>query len=457
MRYISTRGHAPSLDFTGVVQSGLASDGGLYVPDHWPHLDAATLDSWRNLPYADLAFQIMRPFVGDALPPEALQNILHKAYGSFTHQAVAPLVQLDRNLWLLELFHGPTLAFKDVALQFLGRLLDYQLTEKNQRLTVIGATSGDTGSAAIEACKASPLIDVFILYPAKGPSDIQRRQMTCVDAPNIHALAVDGTFDDCQRIVKQAFADQDLRQKLNLTAVNSINWARILAQIVYYISTALALGGPHRPMRFVVPTGNFGNIYAGYAAGQMGLPIDQLVVATNSNDILTRFFTTGRMTPGPVHQTLSPSMDIQRSSNAERLLFDLLGRDGAATAAAITAPDYHLPPALLPDLQKRFGAYAVSDLATRQTIRDFYAKTGELLDPHTAVACAAAQRLPPSTSPTICLATAHPAKFPDVVTAETGQIPALPPHLRDLMTKPERRQTFANSFDDIRAYVLAKR
>jgi threonine synthase len=457
-RYVSTRGEAASRDFESVLLAGLAPDGGLFVPEAWPHLTPDRLQGLSGLPFAETAIEVMLPFIGAAIDRESFGALVRDSYSRFDHKAVTPLVQLDERLWLMELFHGPTLAFKDVALQLLGRLFDHVLERRAARITVVGATSGDTGSAAIEACRDREAIDIFILYPAGRTSDVQRRQMTTVPSGNVHAIAVEGTFDDCQALVKAMFADAGFRDALALAAVNSINWARIMAQIVYYVTAAVALGAPGRPVAFAVPTGNFGNIYAGYAAGQMGLPVANLIVGTNSNDILARFFATAEMRKADVVPTFSPSMDIQISSNFERLLFDLFDRDANAVKARMgefqSTGAFGVTPTAIGRARDLFAASAVDDAATRATIGNLYRTTGYVLDPHSAVGVAAARRavIDPAI-PVVALACAHPAKFPEVVTAATGVHPKLPPHLADLFERPERLVTLPNDLATVQRYI----
>ena len=438
MRYVSTRGRAPELAFEDVLLEGMASDGGLYVPVGWPLLPGPTeLDAAHS--YADAAHRIITPFVGDALPADDLQRMCEDAYSAFDHPAVVPLVQLDHHRWLAELFHGPTLAFKDLALQLVGRLFDDVLERRGERITIIGATSGDTGSAAIEAVRACRHIDAVILYPHGGTSEVQRRQMTTVDAPNISAVAVEGTFDDCQDLVKAMFADTPFREQMRLAAVNSINWARIMAQVVYYVTTARSLGGP---VTCCVPTGNFGNVFAGWVARRMGTPIADFVIATNANDILTRFVDHGDMSVSGVVPTLSPSMDIQVSSNFERMLWVINDGNGARTGEQMQR--FRQTGRLDVDEESRqrwiggaFRAAAVTDEQTLAEMRRVHAETGVLVDPHTATGTAAARRLD-GEYPVVTMATAHPAKFPDAVEQATGHRPELPQHLADLFERPER-------------------
>lgn len=458
VRYVSTRGAAPVLSFDDVLLAGLARDGGLYVPDAWPTLDAARLRTLAGRPYEEVATAVMAPFVAGGVAADALPRLVATAYASFGHRAVAPLVQVDASTWLMELFHGPTLAFKDVAMQILGQLFDHVLAARGERVTIVGATSGDTGSAAIEAIKGRERADVFILYPHGRVSDVQRRQMTTVDASNVHAIAIDGTFDDCQDLVKAMFADAPFRDAVALSAVNSINWARVLAQTVYYVTAGLALGVPDRRVRFVVPSGNFGNVYAGYGARAMGLPVDRLVVASNANDILPRFFETGAMETRTVVPTLSPSMDIQISSNAERLLFDLIGRDGAALAGWMTRFRAEgrnaLTPAQTDAARALFAAARADDAETARVIAKTHAETGMVVDPHTAVGLSAAAQLPGDPAvPTVVLATAHPAKFPDAVERAIGRRPALPDRMADLFERRERVTRLPNDLATVEAFV----
>jgi threonine synthase len=448
VKYISTRhgsqGSPQPLGFEDVMLAGLARDGGLYLPAEWPQFSKAEIAAMKGKPYVEVAFRVMRPFVGDAFDEPTFRRLIAEAYASFETPEVAPLKPLgDSGMHLLELFHGPTLAFKDVALQLLGRMLDHTLTAKGQHATIVGATSGDTGSAAIEAVRDRKTIDVFMLFPRGRVSEVQRRQMTTVLAPNVHNIAVQGTFDDCQDLAKACFNDLAFRDKHALTAVNSINFARVMAQIVYYFWAALKLGAPETPVAFTVPSGNFGNVYAGYAAKQMGLPISHFVVAANSNDILARFFETGAMTMAGVVPTLSPSMDIQISSNFERLLFDLYGRDGKALADAMAAfrntNILKVGANALGGVRELFDAGRVDDEGTIAAIADCLKRFGDTIDPHTAVGYAVAQqhRRDPKV-PMVVLATAHPAKFPDAVQKATGERPVLPARLGDLMDRTER-------------------
>ena len=461
MRYISTRGTAPALGFEDVVLTGLARDGGLYIPEQWSPVSADEIRAFANADYADCAYRVMRPYIEAAcIDDRALRALIGATYAVFDAAEVAPLRQLDDDTWLLELFHGPTLAFKDFALQFLGRMFEHILAKREQRITIVGATSGDTGSAAIEACRGRDNLDIFMLHPAGRVSDVQRRQMTTVPAANVHNIAINGTFDDCQDLVKGMFNDAGFRDALNLSAVNSINWARVMAQIVYYFTAAAKLGAPDEPISFVVPTGNFGNVYAGYAAHQMGLAGSKLIVASNQNDILTRFFEVGDMSIAPVRPSFSPSMDIQISSNFERLLFDLFDRDGAAVAAAIgkfrqtgTLPD---GARLRAAAGAVFSGFRTIDADTLTAIRETYEANGILVDPHTAVGLGAARQMGSHGSRRIVLATAHPAKFPDAVEQATGVRPHLPPHLADLFDREERCDTLANDLATVQAYVRDK-
>lgn len=459
MKYVSTRGDAPVLGFDDVLLAGLARDGGLYLPETWPTLSPATLAGFSGLGYGEVATRIMAPFLGGGIDEELVREIVTEAYARFRHPAVVPLRQVGDNEWVLELFHGPTLAFKDVALQVVGRLFDAELTRRGERLTILGATSGDTGPAAIEACRDRDALDVFILHPAGRISEVQRRQMTSVDAPNVHNLAVDGTFDDCQDLVKTMFADADLRHRLRLSAVNSINWARVLPQVVYYVTAAVALGAPERPVAFSVPTGNFGNAFAGWAARRMGLPIAQLVVASNRNDIATRFLTSGVMEVQEVHPTSSPAMDIQVSSNLERLLFELLDRDAAAVAELMArfAATGHMdvPGERLASVREVFATTRVDDETVAATMAELYRASGHIVDPHTAVGLVAGRecRRDPRV-PLVSLATAHPAKFPDTVEAATGVRPDLPDHLADLFDRPEHCATLPLDLGTVRDYLL---
>ena len=456
MRYISTRGRAPALDFAGVTLAGLAKDGGLYVPEEWPRLSPDQVAALADLSYAETAARVLAPFVGDALTPDELHDLTARAYARFAHAAVAPLVQLDHDLWLLELFHGPTLAFKDVALQLLGLLFERFLSTSDRPLTVIGATSGDTGSAAIDALAGRAGVEVFMLHPAGRVTEVQRRQMTTVAAPNIHNLAVEGTFDDAQGLVKAMFADPALAH-LRLSAVNSINWARLAVQVVYYAyaSVRLSHGGP---VHFSVPTGNFGDVFAGYVAARMGFPVGRLIVATNVNDVLHRALTLSDYSRGTVQQTTTPSMDIQVSSNFERLLFEGLDRDAPALAAAMTGFErtgtMRLTPAQRDHADLHLRADRVDADDTMIAMRWASEAAGEVIDPHTGVALAAARRAGLA-GPVVALATAHPAKFPDAVERATGIRPALPRRVGDLHDRAERYETLPATLAAVSAHVLA--
>jgi threonine synthase len=443
MRYVSTRGEAPALDFVGVMLAGLARDGGLYVPETWPALTPAQIASFAGKSYADVAFEVIRPFVVGSLSDADLARMAREAYGGFRHPAIAPLVQLAPDVFVLELFHGPTLAFKDLAMQLVARLMDHVLQQRKERTTIAVATSGDTGGAAVEAFRGRSQIDVVALFPHGRISDVQRRMMTTTDEPNVHALAIEGTFDDCQALVKGMFNHHAFRDKVRLSGVNSINWARIVAQIVYYFTAAVALGAPHRKVAFTVPTGNFGDIFAGYAAARMGLPVDRLVVATNVNDILARTLATGTYETRGVTATTSPSMDIQISSNFERLLFDAYGRDAAPVRALMASlaqsGQFSLSSAALAEIRSRFSAGRADEDEVAATMRATLRETGYCADPHTAVGLAVIEKEHRDPAvPMVALSTAHPAKFPDAVEAATGVRPALPEWLGSLMTKRER-------------------
>lgn len=460
MKYVSTRGSAPVLDFDDVLLAGLARDGGLYVPESWPSFTPEQIRALRGLPYDQLAAKVMAPFVAGCLTEAELSDMVADAYKGFTHPAVAPLKQIGHNQWVCELFHGPTLAFKDYALQLVGRLFDHVLKKKGQRVLIVGATSGDTGSAAIEACRDREAVDIVILHPKGRTSDVQRRQMTTILSANVRNLAVEGTFDDCQDMVKALFNDHGFRDEFNLSAVNSINWARVMAQVAYYFAAAVALGAPDVGISFSVPTGNFGNVFAGYVARRMGLPIDRLVVGSNTNDILTRFFETGRMEADGVVPTLSPSMDIQVSSNFERLVFDYVGREGAAVQTLMdefrNTGVMSMPQGAFAAMGELFEGHRFDDDATLGLMRSIKANTGETLDPHSAIGAGAGLKAKlKADSPMVALATAHPAKFPDAVEKATGVRPALPPHLADLFDRPERYDTITNDLAAVRDYVTA--
>ena len=443
MRYVSTRGEAPSLDFVDVMLAGLARDGGLYVPERWPVLDRATIESFAGKPYAEVAVEVIRPFVGGGMTEADLARMTREAYGDFHHPAVAPLTELNPNLFVLELFHGPTLAFKDLAMQLVARLMDHVLHQRAERTTIVVATSGDTGGAAIEAFRGRAQADVVVLFPQGRISDVQRRMMTTAPETNVHALAIEGTFDDCQALVKAMFNHHAFRDRVRLSGVNSINWARVVAQAVYYFTAAVALGGPHRKIAFTVPTGNFGDVYAGYVAFRMGLPIDRLVVATNVNDILVRTFATGAYEVRDVVATTSPSMDIQVSSNFERLLFDAYGRDAPAVRALMgslaQSGRFMVSAQALKELRSLFTADRADEQECAAEIRAWMREADYCVDPHTAVALAVAEKETRDPSvPMVVLSTAHPAKFPDAVKAACGFVPALPDRLADLAKRKER-------------------
>jgi threonine synthase len=443
MRYISTRGEAPSLDFVDVMLAGLARDGGLYVPERWPTLDHATVGNFAGKPYAEVAVEVIRPFVGDGIADADLARMAREAYGNFRHPAVAPLTQLDPSLFVLELFHGPTLAFKDLAMQFVARLMDHVLHQRAERITIVVATSGDTGGAAVEAFRGRAQADVVVFFPQGRISEVQRRMMSTVPDSNVHTLAIEGTFDDCQALVKAMFNHHAFRDRVRLSGVNSINWARVAIQVVYYFTAAVALGAPHRKIAFTVPTGNFGDVYAGYVASRMGLPIDRLVVATNVNDILVRTFATGTYEVREVVATTSPSMDIQVSSNFERLLFDANGRDAQAVRALMASLAQHrrfaLSASAIKELRSLFTADRADEQESAAEIRAWVREADYCVDPHTAVALAVAEKEKRDPSvPMVVLSTAHPAKFPDAVKAACGITPALPDTLADLGRREER-------------------
>jgi len=455
MNYISTRGTAPVLTFGGAMMTGLARDGGLYLPETIPTFTADAIAAFAGLPYEEVVFRIIRPFTGDTFDDEELRALIEAAYAGFVHPARAPLVQMGPNHFLLELFHGPTLAFKDFAMQLIGQLMQAALAKSGERITIVGATSGDTGSAAIEAFKGLDNVDVVILFPYGRVSEVQRRQMTTPSESNVHALALDGDFDDCQARVKDMFNDFAFRDAVGLAGVNSINWARVLAQVVYYFTSATALGAPHRPVSFTVPTGNFGDIFAGYIARRMGLPIDKLIVATNQNDILHRALTTGDYKPDGVIPSISPSMDIQVSSNFERALFYAYDGDGAAVAQLmdeLKAGGFSISQGALQALSDTFASGRVSEDETTATIRETLTATGELLCPHSAVGVAVAHKHL-GTTPMVTLATAHPAKFPDAVEAAGAPRPELPPHMSDLFTRAERMTRVPNDLAALQSII----
>ena len=444
MRYVSTRGDAPSLNFVEVTLAGLARDGGLYVPETWPQLDAETIAGFAGKPYAEVAADVIGPFVGDTIAPGDLARMLREAYDTFRHPAVTPLTQLAPGTFVLELFHGPTLAFKDLAMQLIGRLMDHVLAKRRERTTVVVATSGDTGGAAVEAFRGRAQVDLVVLFPNGRISDVQRRMMTTAPEDNVHALAIEGTFDDCQAIVKGLFNHHAFRDRVRLSGVNSINVARIVAQVVYYVTAAVALGAPARKVAFTVPTGNFGDIFAGYVARRMGLPVDRLVIATNVNDILARALKSGAYELHAVTPTASPSMDIQVASNFERALFEAMDRDAKTVrtmmAALVQSRRFVIPARALADLRAVFSADCADEQETAATIRTVKREAGYLVDPHTAVAIAVAEKEHhDGAAPMVVLSTAHPAKFPAAVEAACGVRPALPEWLADLPRKPERQ------------------
>jgi threonine synthase len=458
VKYISTRGAAPALGFEDVLLTGLARDGGLYLPETWPTLTHADIAAFAGKPYEDVAVRVMKPYIDGEISDAELATIVAEAYATFRHKLVAPLVQIGPSDWILELFHGPTLAFKDVAMQVLSRLMDRALSRRGRNATIVGATSGDTGGAAIEAFRGRDSIDIFILFPEGRVSDVQRRQMTTPTEANVHAIAVQGTFDDCQNIVKALFNDLALRDRLALAGVNSINWARLMAQIVYYFTSSVALGAPQRTLSFTVPTGNFGDILAGYAAKRMGLPIDRLVIATNVNDILTRMLETGRYDMRGVEATMSPSMDIQISSNFERLLFELTGRNADRVAGLMrdlgTSGGFSLTQGEHGQLTEAFDAERTDEAATLATIRSLEAETGYLADPHTAIAVSAAQRVPRrSDVPMVTLSTAHPAKFPDAIRKAIGRVPAEPEAVTRQRAMRERVTVLPNDVAAIARHI----
>ena len=461
MRYISTRGQAPALSFEEVVLTGMASDGGLYVPEHVPELSQDELAAMAGLSYAEIAFRVMKPFVNGEIDDETFRGIVKEAYATFSHDAVVPLNQLDANHFLLELFHGPTLAFKDVALQLLGRILDHFLKKRGERAVIMGATSGDTGSAAIEGCRHCDNLDIFILHPHNRVSEVQRRQMTTVLADNVFNVAIEGNFDDAQAMVKASFADQNFLNGTRLVAVNSINWARIMAQIVYYVASAVALGAPQRKVSFCVPSANFGNVFAGYMAYRMGLPVERFVIATNANDILHRTLAANDFSKKELVATLAPSMDIVVSSNFERLLFEAYDRDGKAVDALLErfqAEPTALAEAPLSRLRERFASHSVDDSTILEVIREAHHRTQEILDPHTATGYRAAERERGDESvPMITLATAHPAKFAEaVVKAGFPGVP-LPPHMDDLLEREERYTVLPAELSAVQRFVAENR
>jgi len=460
LRYVSTRGEAPELDFEDVLLTGLARDGGLYVPAQWPKFSEAELASLSGKPYADVAFAVIAKFTGEKVPLAELKAMIADAYLGFGHPAVTPLKQLEADQWLLELFHGPTLAFKDVAMQFLARVMDWALARRKLSATIVGATSGDTGGAAIEAFKASRHASIFILHPKGKVSEVQRRQMTTVLSPSVHNIALRGTFDDCQAILKALFNDHQFRDSVTLAGVNSINWARIVAQVVYYVTSALALGAPGRPVNFTVPTGNFGDIFAGLVAKRMGAPVGRLVIATNENDILDRVLKGGRYEVKGVKPSTSPSMDIQVSSNFERLLFEAYGRDASAIrrlmASLGQSGAFTIEAGPLNAIRAEFASGSAGMAETAKVIAATLEETGELLDPHTAVGYGVARKEQAYRGPMVTLATAHPAKFPDAVERASGLRPGLPPRLAPLMMAEERMSVLANDPEEVKAFILER-
>jgi len=461
VQYVSTRGQAPALGFLDATLAGLARDGGLYMPAAIPQVGPEAIRALAGLSYAEAAARLVAPFVGDDLTRNELDAMAEDAYRGFRHAAKAPLVQIDDNLFLLELFHGPTLAFKDFAMQWLGRLMDQALALRGRRAVIVGATSGDTGAAAIEAFGGGERTEVFILYPHGRVSNVQRRQMTTIDKPGVHAIAIEGSFDDCQTIVKALFNDLAFRDELGLSGVNSINWARILAQIVYYFTAATTLGAPDRKVSFAVPTGNFGDILAGYYAKRMGLPIERLVVATNENDILARALASGVYKPSGVKPTQSPSMDIQVSSNFERLLFEAHGRDAGALRALMSSlqqsGEFAIRPEALAAIRRDFDAVRVSEAECAGEIARVHRESGVGIDPHTAIGVAAARAAlkRDRAAPVVALATAHPAKFPDAVERATGERPALPPHMQDILDAEEHFDLLPNEAAAVACFVRA--
>ncbi|UJW85247.1 threonine synthase [Devosia sp. SL43] len=460
MQFVSTRGQAPVLGFSDAVLAGLASDGGLYVPQTWPQVSAAEIASFAGKPYADVAYAIISRFVGDEIAPAKLKQIIDDSYAVFRHPSVTPLIELEPGHFVLELFHGPTLAFKDVAMQFLSRVMDHILAERGLRATIVGATSGDTGSAAIEAFRGRDTTDIFILHPLGRTSPVQRLQMTTVLDANVHNIALEGTFDDCQNIVKAMFNNHRFRDSVRLSGVNSINWGRIVAQIVYYFTAAVSLGSPQRKVSFTVPTGNFGDIFAGYCAKAMGLPIDKLIIATNANDILRRTMDTGRYEMDGVAPTISPSMDIQISSNFERLLFEGADRDAGAVVRMMDglkqSGGFALPDNALSVIRRDFAAGTTGEAETKATISMTHKAAGYLLDPHTAVGVNVARHQPHSGTPMITLGTAHPAKFPAAVKDASGVDPALPSWLADLYSREERLSVLANDQQAVEHFIAAR-
>jgi len=461
VKYISTRGKAPDLNFENVILTGLARDGGLYLPQSWPSFSHAQIKAMQGKSYQEIAFTVMSPYVCPEIPESDFKDLIKKAYSSFRDDEIAPLSQIDDNEWVLELFHGPTLAFKDIALQLLGHLFDYILSKRNEKITIVGATSGDTGSAAIDCVKGRMCADIFMLHPKGRVSDVQRKQMTTVQEVNVHNIAIEGDFDDCQALVKALFNDHEFRDQVNLSAVNSINWARVMAQIVYYFTSAVALGAPDRKISYSVPTGNFGDVYAGYIAKKMGLPIDQLVVATNINDILSRTLSCGEYKIGETIPTISPSMDIQVSSNFERLLFNLYDGDGLQVNNLMNSlqntGQFNISKDRLALAKETFDSMCVNEKSTKETIFEVYRSAGVLLDPHTAVGVnAARKKWNDRETPMITLGTAHPAKFPEAVKDVTGVHPNLPPHMTDLFERDEEFDELPNDLISLKKYIVER-
>ncbi len=461
MKYISTRGRAPSLNFEEVTLAGLARDGGLYVPESWPTFSAAQIREMRGLSYPELVVTVLRPFIGGCVDEPTLQAMAKRAYANFNHAAIAPIKQLDTNLYFMELFQGPTLAFKDFALQFLGQLFEHFLDKRGEHCTIVGATSGDTGSAAIEAVRGIKGVELFMLHPNGRVSSVQRKQMTYVEDKNIHNIAIEGHFDDCQNLVKAMFNDNDFRDEMNLSAVNSINWARIAAQVVYYFRAGLSLGAPDRPINVAVPTGNFGNVYAAYVAKQMGLPIEQFIIGSNQNDILTRFFSDGTMSQQSVEASLSPSMDIQISSNFERYLFEVSGRDAPLIARLMDEfkqnGSFSVDAALLDKVTQQFSAYRMDDEQTRAEIARVYKDTGEIIDPHSVIGIAAARACSADPSiPVVCMGTADPAKFADAVEPAIGRKVPYPSRLEKVLNAEEHFDVLDNDLDEVEKFVKQK-
>lgn len=460
MDYISTRGNAPVLTFKEALLIGLAEDGGLYVPRNWPSFSPDEIRSFRGMPYTDVAFHVIKAFVDGEIDDTPLRKMIDEAYASFHHPAVVPLVQTGPNDWVLEIFYGPTLAFKDVAMQILARLMDYVLTEQGRRLTIVGATSGDTGGAALEAFKDCEGIDTFFMFPHGKVSDVQRKQMTTIGAANAHAIAIDGSFDDCQNMVKAMFADHSFRDAVQLSAVNSINWGRVMAQTVYYFTAAAALGAPDRKVSFTVPTGNFGDIFAGYVAKRMGLDIDCLIIATNENDILSRTLSSGSYTLSGVEVTITPSMDIQISSNFERLLFEAADRDPTVVATLMsdlkTNGNYTLPAKVHRYITDLFSAGSADQAQTFKTMGQVYERSGYLADPHTAVAMRVAEQMGTQTTPMVTLSTAHPAKFPETVLKATGLHVNVPDWAAQRAQNPEILSLVENNLAAVEAFIIEK-